>query len=249
LKRQADLNDVQTSINAATQIPIRALLLHLNANATKESIEACCQWTSEQNLVIELDIQLSSCAEDGLLDILITIMRNLPNTSFVLNETGQPMIKAQAPRADNQRYTSNATMDAYDLALSQLAFSQNLLLKLSNVLGYFDIDIVRNAVEEFLVEQSSSAKGRTGPNCLLLTKALQRHFASVIECFGLERILYGSSCQTISDLLDVNSPGQMNSLLEFHYALCKSALLELGLEGESLDAIFANTANRIYKII
>lgn len=58
----------------------------------------------------------------------------------------------------------------------------------------------------------------------------------VIEAFGFERIMYGSS----------SAAGRVSGLSGDWYELAREALAELGVDQESVDAVFEGTAKTIY---
>ncbi|TFK73985.1 hypothetical protein BDN72DRAFT_868829 [Pluteus cervinus] len=69
-------------------------------------------------------------------------------------------------------------------------------------------------------------------------RRIKMYLAPIIEAFGFERILFGSS----------PAPATKSPLAENWYELARESLAELGIEQEFINAVFSDNAKRFYSL-
>ncbi|ORY81740.1 hypothetical protein BCR35DRAFT_303869 [Leucosporidium creatinivorum] len=144
---------------------------------------------------------------------------------------------------------------SYISSLFSLSLLSNVTLKLSGLLDSADPELVKRAFQEF-------REGKMGRECETLRGRVLTFLEPAVEAFGEERIIVGSDwpmfrAKTISlpspSSTSTSSPVARNAQEEsqawaFEMELYRTALLELGLEGESLDRVFSGNAKGFYGI-
>ncbi|GAA5939035.1 amidohydrolase family protein [Sporobolomyces koalae] len=166
---------------------------------------------------------------------------------FILDHFAKPDLTVDATVPPSAFQTS------YISSMFALALLPDVYLKLSALLDSCDEPTVREAFEDFSAGRSTKTK-RKGTKYETLTARILTYLEPAIEAFGDSRIVVGSDWPMFrAKTVLASSPGQGNEEEEalawaFEMQLYLDCLVELGLEGESLDRIFAGNAKDLYAI-
>ncbi|GAA5887035.1 hypothetical protein JCM16303_007112 [Sporobolomyces ruberrimus] len=172
-------------------------------------------------------------------------------TKLILDHFAKPDLTVDAT------IPPSAFQTAYISSLFALALLPNVYLKLSALLDSADIPTVQNAFKEYKEGNSTRSK-RKGTSYETLLARIRTYLEPAIEAFGEGRILVGSDWPMFrAKLVSASSPSssETNEIRDeesqawaFEMQLYLDCLVEIGLEGESLDKIFEGNAKEVYRI-
>ncbi|GAA5901135.1 uncharacterized protein JCM6883_004765 [Sporobolomyces salmoneus] len=171
-------------------------------------------------------------------------------TKFILDHFAKPDLTVDATVPPSPFQT------AYISSLFALALLPNVYLKLSALLDSADKATVQDAFRDYGDGNSTRGK-RKGTAYETLLGRIRSYLEPSIEAFGESRILVGSDWPMFrASLLSSSTPtfpaspdeGENTEALawSFEMDLYLDCLVEIGLEGESLDNIFGANAKAAY---
>ncbi|GAA6064033.1 hypothetical protein JCM10212_001459 [Sporobolomyces blumeae] len=168
-------------------------------------------------------------------------------TQFILDHFAKPDLTVDST------VPPSAFQTAYIASLFSLALLPNVSLKLSALLDSADEETVKTAFEAYRL--GSSVKGkRKGTAYETLMGRILTYLEPAIEAFGDSRILVGSDWPMFRPKLSTEpfSSARIEdeaAAWAFEMQLYLDCLVEIGLEGESLDRIFAGNAKAVYGVL
>ncbi|BGP16246.1 hypothetical protein JCM10213_007687 [Rhodosporidiobolus nylandii] len=171
-------------------------------------------------------------------------------TVFVFDHFAKPSLLDTAfPAASS----SSPFISAYISALQPLSLLPHTYLKLSGFLDFAPPDLVKRAFEDFKRKE----KGRES-NYGVMRERVLAYLEPAVEAWGTERILVGSdwpmfrphllpstSTSPAAPAADVSEEA---AAWAFEMQLYLDCLVQLGIGGKELDALFAGNARRVYRL-
>ncbi|GAA5983585.1 hypothetical protein JCM5350_004875 [Sporobolomyces pararoseus] len=174
-------------------------------------------------------------------------------TKFILDHFAKPDLTVDAT------VPPSAFQTAYISSLFALAFLPNVYLKLSALLDSADVTTVQSAFKDYRDGNSTRGK-RKGTAYETLIGRIRNYLEPAIEAFGESRILVGSDWPMFRPKLlststptfstsDTDSQNGEAAAWSFEMQLYLDCLVEIGLEGETLDKIFEKNAKEAYGLL
>ncbi|KAK4051069.1 hypothetical protein OIO90_004809 [Microbotryomycetes sp. JL221] len=176
------------------------------------------------------------------------IKQVVKHTRIVLDHFAKPNLVAEPTVPAPEHQTS------YMRSLFELALLPHVSLKLSGLLDSADPQLVKDSFKEFRLKATSARSSHFAT----LRRRVLTYLEPALEAFGDSRIMVGSDwpmfrakiCELESDS---SATGERDLDEEadawaFEIELYRSALVELGCEGDALDRIFAFNAKEFYRI-
>ncbi|GJJ06626.1 hypothetical protein Clacol_000820 [Clathrus columnatus] len=182
------------------------------------------RWALENGYVVDIDIQSSIEGSEGLEELLTAVYKS-GETLFV-------------PPAGAGIILSNFLPPPHDLDISLVKFFNHpdYLIYQNNVatLSLFSSVYVKYIPPQWvLAKQSEDTKDKSE-----WKRKVKLFLGPVIEAFGFQRIMFGSSTSN-------PTPGVYDTPNEW-YECARESLAELGVDQESLDAVFETAAKSVY---
>ncbi|GAA5952463.1 hypothetical protein JCM3765_001978 [Sporobolomyces pararoseus] len=175
-------------------------------------------------------------------------------TKFILDHFAKPDLTVDAT------VPPSAFQTAYISSLFALALLPNVYLKLSALLDSADESTVRTSYKDH--RNGNSTRGRRkGTAYETLLGRIRNYLEPAIEAFGESRILVGSdwpmfrpkllstSTPTFSTSPNDNPQDREAAAWVFEMQLYLDCLIDIGLEGETLDKIFETNAKEAYGLL
>ncbi|TFK44800.1 hypothetical protein BDQ12DRAFT_717949 [Crucibulum laeve] len=227
-----DIDNPDTSLEAVlsnSSVPIS-----LSTVFTKSTPEAVAglRWALERNRPVDIDIQatLSDSVLEGFEDMLTKATADLENTPpIILSNILPPPHDLDLPIVKLMNHPTYLAFQAQTAALSLFA---NVYIKY--------LPPVWNATTPHtpLPGTASSAPAESDLKQQREWKRrIKMYLGPVMEAFGYERIVFGSSPSPLS---------KASSNVGDWYELARESLAELGVEQEFVNAVFGGNAKTVY---
>ncbi|KAH7888602.1 hypothetical protein F5I97DRAFT_1935098 [Phlebopus sp. FC_14] len=208
---------------SATASPPTTLVTTFTAaiSATLEDQVESLKWALENSRVVDIDVHDDIAASDASFydrfdDLLCKATADKKHTPIVLTNTLPPPLGANFPIVTLMKHP---TYMVYQNRISALSLYENLHVKLLPPTWSSDATSRPGALNEW--------KGK-----------LKLYIGPVLEAFGFERIIFGSSSSS--------SSGEASKLPAVWYELVRESFAELGVDQDAIDNIFMNNAKRVY---